>query len=105
MSRICRRDGVDDDVLDLARFLLEQSPEVARRFVDSVQKTLKDLAKRPGIGSPKTFSDPLLSDVRSWWVEGFPNHLIYYLPIEDGIDVLAVLHGARDIEPVLRQRV
>jgi toxin ParE1/3/4 len=84
---------------------MDQSDDVARRFVDAVQKSLKEVARMPRMGSRKEFSDPALADARSWWVEGFPNHLIYYLPLEDGIDVLAILHGARDVEPLLRRRV
>ena len=105
MSRILRRPGVDDDAAELARYLIDQSEDTARRFVDAVQKTLKDLARMPGMGSRKEFPDPDLSQVRSWRVEGFPNHLIYYLPLTDGIDVLAIMHGARDVEHELRRRV
>lgn len=105
MSRLCKRRGVDDDIYDVARYLLDQSEDAARRFVDAVQLTLKDLAGRPGIGSLKRFQDPLLADVRTWWVKGFPNHLIYYIAMADGIDVLAVMHGSRDAEALLGDRV
>jgi toxin ParE1/3/4 len=77
---------------------------LALRFVDAVQKTLKDLAASPGIGSPKSFHDSRLANVRSWWIKGFPNHLIFYYPIENGIMVLAIIHGSRDIERLLTQR-
>lgn len=30
----------------------------------------------------------------------FPNHLIFYRPVEDGIEVLRVVHGAQDIEAI-----
>ena len=103
MSTIHWRRGVDDDVLELARYLIEQSEEAARRFVDAVQTTLKDLAQMPGMGSRKDFDDPELSEVRSWRVEGFSNHLIYYFPLSDGIDVLAIMHGARDVESLLKR--
>lgn len=105
MSRIHRRLGVDDDIYDLARYLLGHSEDAARRFVDAVQQTLKELASMPGMGSLKDFGDPALLGVRSWRVQGFPNYLIYYLVLNDGIDVLAVMHGARNIESWLRGRV
>ena len=105
MSRIHRRPGVDDDVFELAQYLIDRSDDSARRFVDAVQKTLKDLAAMPGVGSPKQFRDPALAAVRSWRVEGFPNYLIYYVPTGDGIDVFAIMHGARDVEHELEGRV
>jgi plasmid stabilization system protein ParE len=105
VNRIHRRPGVDDDIYDLAAYLITQSEDAARRFVDAVQKTLKDLATMPGMGSLKAFRDPALSNVRSWPVEGFPNHLIFYLMTVDGIDVLAVMHGARQLEFPLKRRI
>ena len=105
MSHILRRPGVDDDVYFLALYLLEQSEEATRRFVDAVEVTLKDLAVRPGMGSPKHYDAAELENVRSWAVQGFPNHLIYYVPLPDGIDVLAIMHGARDVQRHLLKRV
>jgi toxin ParE1/3/4 len=105
MSRLVRRPEVADDIFELAGYLMEHSEDAAERFVDAVEKSLKDLTARPGSGSRKDFEAQGLSEVRSWWVEGFPNFLIYYLPLQDGIDVLGVLHGARDVESKLRRRI
>ncbi len=77
---ISRRAGVDDDIAELALYLLEQSGEpLATRFIDPVERALIDLARTPRIGSLKSYRDPNLAGVRSWWVKGFPNHLVYYL--------------------------
>jgi toxin ParE1/3/4 len=46
-----------------------------------------------------------LSTLRQWPIRGFENYLIFYLPTEAGIDVLRVLHGARDIDRILREEV
>jgi plasmid stabilization system protein ParE len=53
MPTIQRLVGVDDDIAELAAYLLSYSEPVALRFVDSVQSTLKQLAEMPGIGSLK----------------------------------------------------
>jgi toxin ParE1/3/4 len=102
---IRRRVGVDDDIAAIALYLLDQAGEAtAIRFVDAVELTLKELALAPGIGSPKRFSDPALTEIRSWWVKGFPHHIIYYIPLANGINVFAVWHGSRDIERRLTAR-
>jgi plasmid stabilization system protein ParE len=37
-------------------------------------------------------------------VSGYGNYLIFYLPLPDGgIDVLHVLHGARDFQPIIER--
>jgi plasmid stabilization system protein ParE len=105
MSVIRRRPGVDQDIFDIAEYLLGHSPQAARRFVDAVEETLKDLSATPGFGSRKEFAAPGLAEVRSWWIKGFESFLIYYLPLFDGIDVLAIMRGSRDTERWLKPRV
>jgi plasmid stabilization system protein ParE len=60
VSTLRRRPGVDDDIYELAAYLLDQSEDVARPFVDAVEETLQELAGRPGVGSPKHYSHPEL---------------------------------------------
>jgi toxin ParE1/3/4 len=52
----------------------------------------------PELGIVREYDDPALLGVRMWRVTGFPNHLIFYRPIERGIEVVRVLHARRDIE-------
>ena len=35
-----------------------------------------------------------------WPVRGFEKHVIFYRPVATGIDVVRVLHAARDIEAI-----
>src|SRR5437879_5323838 len=105
MARLQWHPRVSDDLASIAEHLSHGSDEAAGRFVDAVESTLKDLAAHPGHGSPKFFGDPELSSVRSWWIPGFKSYLIFYRPILNGIEALAVFHGARDAERVLRGRV
>jgi toxin ParE1/3/4 len=37
------------------------------------------------------------SGIRRWPIPEFPKHLIFYRPTDDGVDILRVLHGARDV--------
>jgi plasmid stabilization system protein ParE len=58
---IRRRVGVDEDIAEIALYLLGQAGEaIAIRFIDSVELTLKELAGAPTRGSPKRFTDPAL---------------------------------------------
>jgi plasmid stabilization system protein ParE len=104
MSAVQRRTGVDDDIFDIATHLSFESVPLAHRFIDSAEQSLAELAEAPRIGSRKDFDDPKLARVRTWRVKGFPNHLIYYIAMAKGIDVLAVMHGAQLPEARLRQR-
>ena len=51
----------------------------------------------PELGQRQEFGRKELAGLRVWQVQGFENYLIFYRPIERGIEVLRVLHAARDI--------
>lgn len=102
--RIILRSKVPQDLAEIIDYLAERNPAVANRFADAARSTLEDLAQMPGMGSRKEFRLRKLRDVRSWSVTGFRNHLILYRPISDGIEVLGILHGAREIGRILKER-
>ena len=62
---------------------------------------MAQLATLPGIGEAFLTDHPRLQGVRRFRVAGFPNHLIFYREIEGGIEVVRVLHGARDLPRAL----
>jgi toxin ParE1/3/4 len=102
--RVILRRAVPDDLAAILDYLGARAPSAADRFADAVQLALSKLAAFPGAGSLKPFRDARLRGVRTWRVPGFKKYLIIYRPIEDGIEVLAVLHGARNLRARLRER-
>jgi toxin ParE1/3/4 len=52
----------------------------------------------PEIGASRMFRNPRYAYVRIWRVKGFERYLIFYRPLNDGIEVLRVIHGARNVE-------
>ncbi len=97
------RDLARDDILRQYRYLLseQESPSTAERFLQSIQKSMRQIRRNPGIGSPRFLSNPKLAGLRSWAVEDFPSIRIYYLVSENAIRIIRVLHGKRDISPLL----
>ena len=51
---------------------------------------------------PRARAD-LLEQFVHFPVHGFENYLIFYLPGPGGIDLIRVLHGARDIDNLFAQ--
>jgi len=101
---IRRRPEVWEDIIGLAEYIARDSLETAARFFDAVEATIKWLAEMPGTGALRDFADPRLKNLRSWAVQGFPNHLIFYEVNDATVMVLAVLHGARDLPAALKDR-
>ena len=89
------------DLEDCAIYLAENgSLQVALRFLECSEATFEILAEHSGFGRQMQFSRPELEGLRSFRVQGFENHLVFYLPREFGIEVVRVLHGARDLEAI-----
>lgn len=91
------------DLDELAAYISEDSPGAAMRFLQAAEAAFRQLAGMPQIGSPRSFGIPDLAKLRMWPIPGFRKHLIFYRPTEHGIEVLRVLHGARDIEAIFEE--
>ena len=99
MSRVLKRAPAKRDLIDHFVFLGENaSIDVARRFLKSANSTMEELAQMPEMGASRTFRNPRYVGVRMWRVKGFERYFIFYRPLKTEIEVLRVLHGARDIE-------
>jgi len=57
----------------------------------------------PHMGPARVFRNPRLRDLRIWPIRGFEKIVIFYRPIEGGIEVVRVLHGARDVKGILEE--
>lgn len=100
MPRIIKRTRAARDLLECFVAIGEDSEQAAVRFLDSAEKTLRLIAGRPAIGRPADFPNPALAGVRRFPIKGFERYLIFYRPVGDGIEVIRVIHGARDIERI-----
>jgi len=53
------------------------------------------------LGDCAHFSKSELTDIRSLVITDFPNYIIFYRVLSDAVQIVRVLHGARDIEKVI----
>jgi toxin ParE1/3/4 len=97
------RPAAERDLDEQAEYLASHGNlELALRFYRAAEVTFELLAGRPRIGKVNQFRSRFLSHVRTFPLKGFPKHLVFYLPIEDGVEIIRVLHGARDLEILFR---
>jgi toxin ParE1/3/4 len=76
--------------------------DVAERFLAAVRETFETLASMPDMGLLCGFRRRATRRMRRFPVQGaFENWLVFYLPKRGGIEVVHILHGARDIESLL----
>ena len=87
----------EQDLNDLAGYILEYDLETALRFVDAVEKTCKLLAEMSGMGHVFLITNAALQDVRMMRVgKPFSAYLIFYREVQARIEVVRIIHGARD---------
>lgn len=102
MKFVIRPAAREDILRQYQYYLIEAEDElVAVRFVDAVQSAIAQVCRQPGVGSPKILNNLKLAGLRSWPVRGFSEIRVYYLVSEKMVRVVRVLHGKRDINPML----
>ena len=96
--QVFRRPRARADVLDIFEYIATENPGAAYRFIAAVRETEEMLLAMPHMAAASSFGLQRFPDMRHRSVKGFENYLIFYQPIEAGVDVVRVLHGARDLE-------
>ena len=94
----------DLDLENLAYYYArEASPELGHRFLTAAHDTFALLATNPGIGWRPQLMHPKLEFARFFRVRRFEKVLILYLVIHNGVDILRVAHGSRNLQTLFRQ--
>ena len=102
MPRILLRSQAEAEIDEIAKYIAARNLEAGKRFYDACENAFETLAEHPRIGAMRRVRTAKLKGLRSWPINGYDNYLIFYLPLaERGIDVLHVLHGARDLKPII----
>lgn len=94
MPRVLRRPQATADIFDIWDYIAEDSLDQADAWIDRLDDTLRLLSSQPLMGRARA---ELAEGLRS---RPFERYVIFYLPQSDGIDVVRVLHSARDIEAI-----
>src|SRR5437588_3037867 len=85
-----------DDLQAIWDFIADDNVEAANRVVTELVESFKQLAKWPGQGHVRR--DLTSRDVRFWPVRSY---LVIYQEQGDVVQIVAILHGARDIPAVI----
>jgi len=90
------------DQIEIFRHLARRGGlRAARRFFAQSEATFQRLATLPNLGTAFDPSDPRYAGVRYCPVLRFKSYVIFYRPVPDGIEILRILHGSRDLEVLL----
>lgn len=91
MPRLLKSPQAEIDLDNIWFYIAQDSPKNADRFLDLIQEKCGLIADFPSLGESCA---ELVDGLRSFPVG---NYLIFYFPLEDGADIVRVMHGSRDV--------
>lgn len=93
-GNIIRTPAADDDLFDIWLFIAQDNEAAATRTLEKIKKSLDRLVRQPRGGRDRS---ELALGLRSFAIRPY---VIFYRVIDDDIELVRVLHGARDIEDI-----
>ncbi|MBL1258565.1 type II toxin-antitoxin system RelE/ParE family toxin [Methylocystis sp. Sn-Cys] len=89
------RPQAERDIEEIVSYIAEDSPSAALRWFEGVRHTCQRLAEMPKMGVARPEVRP---DLR---VFASGNYLLAYREVDDGVEIVRVLHGARKWQELL----
>ncbi len=97
---ITKKPRAKADLLEHYVYIGEENLDAAEQFLDATEVAFAKLAAMPRMGRRWRSEDPRLDAMRVWPIPGW-KYLAFYRPVEQGIDVVRVLHGAQDVAALI----
>ena len=94
MSQLRLSPRASSDLIEIWSYIADDSEANADRFIDKIYETIELLVRQPGLGRHR---DELAPRILSFPVG---RYIIFYRVVIGAIEVVRVLHGARDIEDI-----
>jgi len=102
MSRFALTPLAKADIFNIWSFIARDNEDAADRVEQEIYNACAFLAEAPlrGHCRPDLTGRPM----RFWTLPRYPSYTVVYLPETAPLQVLAVLHGKRNIPRILKQR-
>jgi toxin ParE1/3/4 len=92
MARVHRFRRAEEDLLAIANHIATDNPAAAAKWLDTIERTLTLLASNSMMGEDVSRLRPNLRR----FCQG--KYLLFFEPRSDGINLLRVLHGSRNVD-------
>ena len=95
-SHVVFQREAQEDIDAIAHYIAGDNPEAAERFFVALDDLCELLTHTPDIGSMRIFQSPRLQGMRIMPLNKFEKYLVFYHLHGDDIEIIRVIHGARD---------
>ncbi len=92
---LIRRPEAEQDLVDIYLHISRDNPTAAEKLVRTIDAKCERLARSPMIGRARPELRP---DLRSF---PFGAYLILYRAIDDGVEIVRVVHAARNLDDLV----
>jgi toxin ParE1/3/4 len=92
MAKVVKRPLAETDLDEIWWYIAQDNPDAADRLLDKIEESCRTLSQFPNMGLSR---EELHPGLRSLPVG---KYIIFYIPIEGGIEVVRVLSGMMDID-------
>jgi toxin ParE1/3/4 len=89
------------DLLELAEHIAADNLAAAERLLDAFERSVELLRTVPTMGSVCRVRTGRVKGLRVVAIRGFPRYLVLYRFDDPRLEVLRVIHGARDLGPII----
>jgi plasmid stabilization system protein ParE len=90
-----------NDLDEIWNYIAEDNEVAATRVESAIFFACASLARNPHLGSKR--NEITSRSVRFWTVTRFPNYIVVYRPDTKPLQVIAVLHGKRDVRAIIEE--
>jgi toxin ParE1/3/4 len=89
------------DLDEITQYVAKANPEAAHDVRQDILDSAERLGNHPGMGIRPRFRAPRFAGIRYLPADRYPVYLLFYRELGDGVEVLRVLHGNRDLPRLL----
>ncbi len=101
---ILKRPKAERDIEECFVYIGTENLDAALRFILSIEESFELLATNSEIGVLSEIASSKYFGLRMWPIRGFDKYEIFYLQNKTSIDVVRVLHSARDLKSLFEDR-
>ena len=102
MSSFRLTSDAENDLNLIWDFIAQDNVEAANRVLNRIEDAMEMLSKMPEMAQKRPWLSKIFPELRVWPVPDFSSYLVFYVPIEDGIMVIRILHSSRNVEELLK---
>lgn len=89
-----------EDLEEITGYIAADHSVAAEDLREDILDTAENLGHQPGLGIRPRFSSSRFAGIRFLPASQYPNYLLFYRELPDEVEVMRILHGARNLPPL-----